>query len=215
MVDTQFNKKPFVIIGAGGLGREIFSWISQSQIFSNKFECIGFIDDTLDKVAGSNYPKVIDNTIDNDFSNYSNVLLAIADSNFRKEVLGILKNETKVIGFIHDTVLLGMNCEYCDDLIALPNVIISCDTKIGKSVFVNNGTQIGHDVIIGAFTNVMANVDIGGHCQIGSNVTIGSGATILPKVKIPDNTIIGAGSVVIKSIKESGTYFGNPSKRII
>jgi acetyltransferase-like isoleucine patch superfamily enzyme len=61
----------------------------------------------------------------------------------------------------------------------------------------------------------MANVDVGGGCKIGNNVTIGSGATVLPKVKIPDNTTIGAGSVVLRSIKEAGTYFGNPAKKIL
>ena len=46
------------------------------------------------------------------------------------------------------------------------------------------------------------------------NVFIGSNAVILPGVKIPDNTIVGAGSVVIRSIKQPGTYFGNPAKKI-
>jgi acetyltransferase-like isoleucine patch superfamily enzyme len=45
-------------------------------------------------------------------------------------------------------------------------------------------------------------------------VTIGTGATILPGVKIPANTFIGAGSVVFRSIKQPGTYVGNPAKKI-
>jgi acetyltransferase-like isoleucine patch superfamily enzyme len=60
----------------------------------------------------------------------------------------------------------------------------------------------------------MANVDIGGNCEICDKVFIGSGATILPGIKIPENTIIGAGSVVFRNIKESGTYVGNPAKKI-
>jgi acetyltransferase-like isoleucine patch superfamily enzyme len=60
----------------------------------------------------------------------------------------------------------------------------------------------------------MANVDIGGSAKIGNNVFIGSNAVILPGVKIPDNTIVGAGSVVIRSLKQVGTYFGNPAKKI-
>ena len=46
---------------------------------------------------------------------------------------------------------------------------------------------------------------------IGSNVSIGSNSTILP-VKICEDSIIGAGSVVTKNIDEPGVYAGNPAK---
>ena len=46
---------------------------------------------------------------------------------------------------------------------------------------------------------------------IGNNVSIGSNATILP-VKITNNVVIGAGSVVTKDILETGIYAGNYKK---
>jgi len=46
--------------------------------------------------------------------------------------------------------------------------------------------------------------------QIGNHVSIGTNATILP-VKIVDNVVIGAGSVVTKDILEPGIYAGNPA----
>ena len=48
---------------------------------------------------------------------------------------------------------------------------------------------------------------------IENNVSIGSGVTILP-VKIAMGCVIGAGSVVTKSLKEKGIYAGNPAKLI-
>ena len=48
---------------------------------------------------------------------------------------------------------------------------------------------------------------------ISNNVSIGSNATILP-VKICENTVIGAGSVVTKDISKPGIYAGNPAKFI-
>jgi len=48
---------------------------------------------------------------------------------------------------------------------------------------------------------------------IGNNVSIGSNATILP-IEICNNVVIGAGSVVTKSITKSGIYAGNPAKFI-
>ena len=48
---------------------------------------------------------------------------------------------------------------------------------------------------------------------IGNNVSIGTNATILP-VKIVDNVVIGAGSVVTKDLLEPGVYVGNPARKI-
>jgi len=50
--------------------------------------------------------------------------------------------------------------------------------------------------------------------HIGDRVSIGSNATIMP-VKICDNVVIGAGSVVVQSITEPGTYAGNPARRLV
>ena len=51
------------------------------------------------------------------------------------------------------------------------------------------------------------------HTHIGNQVSIGTNATILP-VRIVDNVVIGAGSVVTKDILGPGIYAGNPAKKI-
>ena len=49
--------------------------------------------------------------------------------------------------------------------------------------------------------------------HIGKRVSIGSNATILP-VRICDDVVIGAGSVVTKDILKPGIYAGNPARLI-
>jgi acetyltransferase-like isoleucine patch superfamily enzyme len=60
----------------------------------------------------------------------------------------------------------------------------------------------------------MPGVDLGGHVIIGKKVFIGTKATIIPKIEIEDNSIVGAGSVVIRKVKSKTTVFGNPAKVI-
>ena len=48
--------------------------------------------------------------------------------------------------------------------------------------------------------------------RIGNNVWIGSNAVILPGVKIGDNSVIGAGSVVTNDIPENVVAVGNPCR---
>lgn len=49
---------------------------------------------------------------------------------------------------------------------------------------------------------------------VGNNVWIGGGVTVLPGVEIGDNCVIGAGSVVVKSIPANSVAVGNPCKVI-
>ena len=48
--------------------------------------------------------------------------------------------------------------------------------------------------------------------KIEKNVWVGSGVTILPGVTIGDNSVIGAGSVVVKDIPANTIAVGNPCK---
>ena len=50
--------------------------------------------------------------------------------------------------------------------------------------------------------------------SIGNNVFLGVGTIVLPGVRIDDNTIVGAGSVVPYSLIGGGVYVGNPAKKI-
>jgi len=104
------------------------------------------------------------------------------------------------------------------------DVKIGARTKIQSHSFICELVSIGEDCFIGhgvMFINdVFAN---GGPAKgdkslwkattVGDKVSIGSNATILP-VSICDNVVIGAGSVVTKSIKTPGVYVGNPARFI-
>ncbi len=57
--------------------------------------------------------------------------------------------------------------------------------------------------------------DFVGKIMIEDDCFIGSGAIILPGVTIAKNTIVGAGSVISKSIEEEGSVIaGNPAHKI-
>ena len=82
------------------------------------------------------------------------------------------------------------------------NIRINKKAKIGRFCRIQEGVTIGA-------TNNSLNAPI-----IGNFVYIGSGAKIIGDISISPNCQIGAGSVVVKNIKESGTYAGVPAKKI-
>ena len=213
MEDIQYSKKA-VIVGAGGLGRELMSFINHSSKVIDTPHILGFVDD--DRKALDKFDidlKVIDRLSENDLNKYENILLAINNSEIKRNIFAHT-DSSKILGFAHHSCIIGDRAKVHQSAVLFPNVLISCDAEVARGVFINCGSQIGHDVFIDEFVNIMANVDVGGSCKIGKSVLIGTGSTIYPKVKIADYVTIGAGSVVFRNIKESGTYVGNPAKKI-
>ena len=111
---------------------------------------------------------------------------------------------------VGNNCLINMNCTISDT---------------GK-ITIGDNTLIGPDVkIYTAVHSIKAEerraVDEHGNAYIvtktkpviiGSNVWIGGGVVILPGVEIGDNTVIGAGSVVAKSIPANVVAYGNPCR---
>ncbi|MBN1251755.1 MAG: N-acetyltransferase [Bacteroidales bacterium] len=120
---------------------------------------------------------------------------------------------------------IGDNCFIGPFVEIQKGVIVGNNTKIQSHAFICELVTIGNNCFIshGAmFINDTFSTGgpAGGDTtkwkktNIGNNVSIGTNATILP-VNICDDVVIGAGSVVTKNISESGTYVGNPAKKIV
>lgn len=86
--------------------------------------------------------------------------------------------------------------------------------------------QIGENVTVSTDVNFVTHdnsaikiyengTDFVGKIEIGDNCFIGTGSIILPGVSLANYTIVGAGSVVTKSVIEEGMVIaGNPAKKI-
>lgn len=73
--------------------------------------------------------------------------------------------------------------------------------SIGKNVTISTGVSLlTHDASVGAIVGRHVYSDIVGPITIGNNCFIGANSIILPGVRIPDNSIIAAGSVVTKTV---------------
>ena len=85
-------------------------------------------------------------------------------------------------------------------------------------IFISNSAHIGKDVVIFQQVTIGSNMLNGskrkGAPYVGNNVYIGPSVCIVEKVKIWNNTSIGAGAVVLKDVPENCTVAGVPAKII-
>lgn len=104
----------------------------------------------------------------------------------------------------------------------LTQIEIHPGAKIGKGFFIDHGVGvvIGETAEIGNNVTIFQGVTLGGtghqkgkrHPTIDGNVVLGAGAIILGAITIGENSRIGAGAVVTKSVPPNSTVVGNPAR---
>lgn len=104
------------------------------------------------------------------------------------------------------------------------------NTTIGKNVFINacchfqdqggitlgDGCLIGHNVVFATLNHGFAPADRASlypaPIVLGKNVWVGSNSTLLQGIRIGDNAVIGAGSVVTKDVPANTIVGGVPAR---
>lgn len=150
---------------------------------------------------------------------------------------------SNIIGFrsisIRDNVTLAANGtlaawnEYNGDIYS-PDIIIDEGATIGEGFHITsiNSIYIGKNVLTGKYITISDNshglmdkeelnippaerkLFSKGGVYIGNNVWIADKVTILPGIKIGENSIIGSNSVVTKNIPDNCIAAGNPARVI-
>lgn len=143
------------------------------------------------------------------------IMVAVADSKDRFDMVQRLPKETQFFTFIHPTALiLSDNIQVGEGSFIGANSILTTNIKLGKHTILNRGNQIGHDSEIGDYFSAMPGAIVSGNVTIGDCVYMGTNSSIKEKLSIHSLSTIGMNSCVVKHIKEPGVYVGVPTKKI-
>ena len=187
------------LFGYGGHAREVACQIDQKVTF--------FVDDQY----ANDVAKPISKFNPQKYA----MMVAVADSKDRFDIVKRLPKETQYFTFIHPSVqIMDDNIEVGEGSFIGASSILTTNIKLGKHALLNRGNHIGHDCIIGDYFSMMPNAIVGGNVTIGDNAYLGSCSNIKEKINITSNVLIGMYAAVVKDITESGTYVGVPTKKI-
>lgn len=210
--------KKIAIFGAGGFGREVHFLIEQINSERQTYEFIGYFDDGVPKGKQINdYPVLGGVKEANNWSEALCLVFAIGDPTTKRKIVEQIKNpNVSYPSLIHPNVLIGdlkYNSIGEGSIICAGN-IITVNIKIGKHVILNLSCTTGHDTKIGDYCSFMPSINISGEVNIEDCVYVGTGAKIINQLTIGENTIVGSGAVVAKSLPPNCTAVGIPAKPI-
>jgi sugar O-acyltransferase (sialic acid O-acetyltransferase NeuD family) len=205
-----------VIIGAGGVGKEVAMLIEQINHVHPIWNLVGFLDDNI-RIHNTyiNGYKVLGGV--DEIANYKNIFAVCAISSYKAKIKIINKLKNYNIRFpkiIHPSVYVPQYTVVGEGTIIYPGVIMTTNIDIGKHVIVSPNCGIGHEAIIGDFCSILWNVNIAGNVRINTGCMLGAGSTVIQNIKVGREATIGAGSVVVRDLPEGCTAVGVPARVI-
>lgn len=210
--------KNLIFIGAGDWSLEIWSWLKDAKGYGTEFTFKGFLDKNPNALVKFDFCKyeVLGNIDEYVIQRNDVFVCAIAKPDVKEIVTKIIVEKGgEFLNVIHKNVILFNNITFGKGIVISPNCVISNNCVLGDNVALNLSCTLGHDVNIGNYCQINSQCDLTGYVTLGEKVFLGSRVSLIPKVKVVDNVVIGAGSVVFRNIKNSGTYVGNPAKKLI
>jgi sugar O-acyltransferase (sialic acid O-acetyltransferase NeuD family) len=192
--------KNIIIVGAGGLGREMLALLKNINTTQPQWKVLGFVDDgkTIgDVVNGVEVLGGVEYL--NTLSTETAVIIAISLPKIRKAIFDKITNTNIFFpSIIHpsaiisdiDFVDMGKGCILCINTVLTTNIVL------GDFVLINAGAILNHDAQIGSFSTIMPGVNISTGAQISKGCYIGTGSKISKPAVISAWENLPAGTII-------------------
>ena len=147
--------------------------------------------------------------------NIKNVLVTTDDAQpYRLELINMARKKgLKLINAIHPTVVIMEDVILHDNIILHANSFIGYRTELFPGVIITS-SHLDHHNVVRECAFLGPGVVTAGNVTVGAFARVYTGATVVKKVKIGQNSIVGAGTVVIEEVPDNVTVVGVPGKII-
>ena len=211
--------KNIAIYGAGGLGREVACIIKKINCIKQTWNVVGFFDDGLDIGDKNEYGTILGGINQlNDWKGDLSIVIAIGTPNVVEKIFNnITKKDIDYPNIVSPDLKFMDENNYTIGKGNFINLgcLLSCNTHIGNFNTIGAFSSIGHDAVIGDFNTIMPSVQICGCVKVGRQNFFGISSIVLQQNGVGNNNTLGCGSVLMKSINDDETFFGNPARGII
>lgn len=213
-------REKLILIGGGGHCKSCIDVIQAE----GRFDIAGIVEKPGYQISGDEYPVLgypvigTDDQLPELVKEYKNVLITVGQIRTAIVRIKLFEMVSRLGGnfpviispnaYVSRTALIGAGT------IVMHHVTINTEAVIGVNCILNTGMLVEHESVVGDHCHLSTCSVINGQCQVGSRVFIGSRAILSNNIEITDDTIVSAGSVVMKSISEAGTYIGNPLQKL-
>ncbi|MEZ2415757.1 acetyltransferase [Muriicola sp. E247] len=209
--------KNVIIFGASGHGSVIMDCIEKE----GKYKLIGFLDSIKQKGLRHNGYEILGTEFDLpyiiDKYNIFGGIVAIGDNWVRKQVVDKIKKIAPKFSFIrviHPQTIIGKNVVIGKGSAIMPGVIINTNSTVGNHCILNTFSSLDHDGYMHDYSSLAPKVTTGGNFSLGRYSAVCLGGQIIENINVGQHSVIGAGSLVLRSVPNNTLCYGVPAKII-
>jgi sugar O-acyltransferase (sialic acid O-acetyltransferase NeuD family) len=214
LIRTSAEVAPLLyVIGAGGHGRELSSYIEDLRRAGWHGELRGFLDDGVP--AGRHGRINVLGPIDTFTDLKGFYITAFGSNTLRRQIVDRIvtrfRGALRPWTLIHPRACLGADVDIGEGTCVAPGAILTAGVTVGRHCIVNVNASVSHDCTIGNFVNINPGAVVCGTVTIGEGAYIGTGAVLKERVSIGAWSVVGAGAVVVRDVPPDVTVVGVPA----
>lgn len=111
--------------------------------------------------------------------------------------------------FIDDDVEIGVGCQI------MAGAIIGTGSRIGRQCIINTRASVDHEGFLEDGCEVAPGATLCGIVHMKENAWVCAGATVLPRITIGADAIVGAGAVVNRDVPDGAKVVGVPARPLV
>lgn len=210
---------PLLIVGAGGLAREVLSAVTAANSVSPRWNVLGFCDDNPAMHGADLDGRPVLGPVDlvHDHPDAAVVVCTASARNHasRKRVverLGLPAERYATV--VHPSAAIAHGTELGRGSMLLAFVTITAPQVVGAHVVAMPQTIFTHDDRVGDYVTFASRVSLSGGVTVGETAYLGNGALVREGLTIGAGALLGMGAVVLDDVPPYEVWVGNPARRL-
>lgn len=208
-----------VIIGGRGNGTVVCSTVEDINAVAKRWEILGFMDDHVEgalngyPVLGAIHPDVAARYLDDPEVLFYWALVTVRlreEFTARLRALGIPRERFATL--VHPTAVVSRFAKLGRGVSVQPLVNVGPNAELGDHVQVFAQAMVGHDATLERYSYVANNACVGAHVRLREGAYLGTNASTLENIELGRWSLVGMGSVVIRSVPDHAKVVGNPAR---
>jgi sugar O-acyltransferase (sialic acid O-acetyltransferase NeuD family) len=207
-----------VILGAGGMSREIADAVRDINCVEPRWNLLGFLDDDPAKHAKIVAGLPVLGPIDCATQHAARCIIGVAtvgDSSRRRGIVERLAlPRERFATIIHPSATISRSATIGVGVAILHNTVVTTDVVIGDHVLIHYNATISHDAMIEDFVTMAPGALIAGSVRLCAGAYLGAGSQVINDVTVNEAALVGLGAVVIRDVNSGETVVGNPARAL-